>query len=54
MATLEGAGMRYENMYLSFTRMIRHLIEKSTGREPLLFSELINNFKRSPDIATIV
>ena len=53
-ATLEGAGMRYENIYLSFARMIRRFIEKSTGREPLSFSELINNFKRSPDITTIV
>ena len=53
-ATLEGAGMRCDNMYLSFARMIRRHIEKSTGREPISFSELINNFKRSPDITTIV
>ena len=45
MATLEGAGMRYDNVYLSFARMIRRHIEKSTGREPLSFSELISNLK---------
>ena len=44
MATLEGVGMRDDNS-LSFARMIRRHIEKSTGREPLSFSELINNLK---------
>ena len=45
MVTLEGAGMRDEDICLSFARMIRRHIEKYTGREPLLFSELINNSK---------
>ena len=43
MATLEGAGLRDEDMCLSFPRMIRNHIEKSTGREPLSFPELISN-----------
>ena len=45
MATLEGAGLGDDNICLSFARMIRGNIEKSTGREPLSFSELINNLK---------
>ena len=45
MATLEGAGLRDDDICLSFARMIRRHIEKSTGREPLSFSELISNLK---------
>ena len=45
MATLEGTGMPDGSIWLSFARMIRRHIEKSTGREPLSFSELINNLK---------
>ena len=45
MVTLESAGMRDDDICLSFVRMIRGHIEKSTGREPLSFSELINNLK---------
>ena len=45
MATLEGAGRRDDDIYLSFARMTRCHIEKSGGREPLSFSELINNLK---------
>ena len=36
--SLEGAGLRDENICLSFARMIRRHIEKSTLREPLSFS----------------
>ena len=45
MATLESAGFRDDDICLSFARMIRRHIEKSTVREPLLFSELISNLK---------
>ena len=45
MATLEGAGMRDDDICLSFARMIKRNIEKSAGRETILFSELINNLK---------
>ena len=45
MATLESAGFRDDDICLSFPRMIRRHIEKSTVREPLLFSELISNLK---------
>ena len=44
-ATLEGTGMRDDDICLSFARMIRRHIEKSTGRRPLSFSKLINNLK---------
>ena len=44
-ATLEGAGLRDDNICLSFARMIGRHIEKSTVREPLSFSELIRNLK---------
>ena len=44
-ATLESAGIRDDGICLSFARMIRRHIEKSTGREPLSFSELVNNLK---------
>ena len=42
MATLECAGILDDNICLSFAKMI---IEKSTGRQPLLFSGLISNLK---------
>ena len=45
MATLEGAGLRDDNICLSFARMIKRNIEKPAGREPILFSDLINNLK---------
>ena len=38
-ATLEGAGMRNDDICLSFELIIRRHIEKYTGREPLSFSE---------------
>ena len=44
-AGLAGVGMRDGNICLSFARMIRRHIIKSTGREPLSFSELINSLK---------
>ena len=44
-ATLEGAGMHDDDICLSLARMIRRHTEKSTGREPLSFSELFNNLK---------
>ena len=43
--TLEGASMRDDDICLSFARMTRCHIEKSTGREPLSLSEFINNLK---------
>ena len=45
MATLECAGILDDNICLSFAKMIRRYIEKSTGRQPLLFSGLISNLK---------
>ena len=45
MATLEGADLRDDDICLSFARTMRRHIEKSIGREPLSFSELINNLK---------
>ena len=53
MATLEGAGLRYDDICLSFARMIRRHIEKSTGREPLSFSELISNLKSHQPLQTL-
>ena len=44
-ATLEDAGMRDDDICLSFARMIKRHIETSTGREPMSFSELIKNLK---------
>ena len=44
-ARLEGADMRDVDICLSVERMIRRHIEKYTGKEPLLFSELISNLK---------
>ena len=43
-ATLEGAGICGGDIFLSFSfgRMIRCHIKTSTGKEPILFSELIN------------
>ena len=37
--------MRDDDICLSFARMIRRHIEKSTGRESLSLSEIINNLK---------
>ena len=52
-STLEGADMCDDDIYLSFARMIRRHIEKSTGREPLSFSELINNLKSHQPLQTL-
>ena len=41
MATKAGAGMRDDNILLSFARMIRLHIIKSVWRQALPFSELI-------------
>ena len=42
-----------KNIYLSFARMIRRHIERSTGREPLSFSELINNLKNHQPLQSL-
>ena len=44
-ATLEGAGVCDGNISSSFARMIRRHVEKSTGRDLLLFSKLYNKSK---------
>ena len=53
MATLEGAGMRDDDIYLSFATMIRRHTEKSTGGEPLSFSELIKNLKSDQQLQSL-
>ena len=44
-ATIAAAGMRDGNIFLSFARMIRRHIIKSTWRQDLSFSELVKNLK---------
>ena len=44
-ATIAGAGMRDDNIFLSFARMIRCHNVKSTWRQYVSFSELIKNLK---------
>ena len=53
-ATLEDAGMRDDDICLSFARMIKRHIETSTGREPMSFSELIKNLKRHQSLQPLL